>query len=85
MIEMIADTNLVAQNEMSESVNPKRVPLWHKTLLTVEEAAKYTGIGIQKLREISAGDDCRFVVWNGNRRLFKRRLLDEFLEESYSI
>ena len=74
-----------AMNEITEIMNPKRVPLWHKTLLTVEEAAKYTGVGIQKLREISAGDDCRFVVWNGNRRLFKRRLLDEFLEAAYSL
>ena len=74
-----------AMNEITEIMNPKQVPVWHKTLLTVEEAAKYTGIGIQKLRELSAGDDCKFIVWNGSRRMFKRRLLDEFLEEAYSI
>lgn len=27
------------------------VPIWHKTNLTVEEAAAYSGIGSQKLRE----------------------------------
>ena len=29
------------------------VPIWHKTNLTVEEAAAYSGIGSQKLREMS--------------------------------
>ena len=28
------------------------VPIWHKTNLTVEEAAAYSGIGSQKLREM---------------------------------
>ena len=27
------------------------VPIWHKTNLTVEEAAAYSGIGSQKLRD----------------------------------
>ena len=29
----------------------KEVPIWEKTNLTLEEAAAYSGIGINKLRE----------------------------------
>mgnify|MGYP002511160039 FL=1 len=62
-----------------------RVPIWEKVLLTLEEAASYTGIGINKLREISSKEDCSFVIWNGSKRLFKRAKLEEYLEKSYSI
>lgn len=31
----------------------KEVPIWEKSNLTLEEAAAYSGIGINKLREIS--------------------------------
>lgn len=63
----------------------ERVPIWEKVLLTLEEAASYTGIGINKLREISNIEDCSFIIWNGSKRLFKRAKLEEYLEKSYSI
>ena len=31
----------------------KEVPIWEKSNLTLEEAAAYSGIGINKLREIT--------------------------------
>lgn len=37
------------------------VPIWHKAALTLEEAAKYSGIGINKLRDISNEPNCNFV------------------------
>ena len=61
------------------------VPIWEKAYLTLEEASKYTGIGINKLRSISDDEDCPFVLWNGTKRLLKRRKLDEFLDKSFSI
>ena len=54
------------------------VPIWHKTNLTVEEAAAYSGIGSQKLREMSDSEYCPFVLWNGAKRLIKREKLDIF-------
>ena len=63
----------------------EKVPIWEKVLLTLEEAANYTGIGINKLREISNNEDCSFIIWNGSKRLFKRAKLEEYLEKSYSI
>jgi excisionase family DNA binding protein len=53
--------------------------------LTPEEAAAYSGIGINKLRDLSNREDCEFVLWVGSKRLIKRRLLDEFLERCFSI
>ena len=61
------------------------VPLLEKTNLTVYEAAAYSGIGADKLRELSDREDCEFVLWNGTKRLIKRKKLDEFLERAYSI
>ena len=66
-------------------MNKKEVPIWEKSNLTLEEAAAYSGIGINKLRELSNRDDCEFVLWVGSKRLIKRRLLDQFLERCFSI
>lgn len=63
----------------------EKVPIWEKMLLTLEEAASYTGIGINRLRELSNSEDCNFVIWNGSKRLLKRVKLEEFLNSSYSI
>lgn len=62
-----------------------KVPVWEKLNLTMEEAAVYSNIGINKIREISNGDDCPFVLWVGNKRLIKRRKFDEFVEKQFSI
>lgn len=61
------------------------VPIQEKALLTLEEAAEYTGIGLHKLRELSGDKSCTFILWNGNKRLFKRKKLEEYLADAYSI
>lgn len=61
------------------------VPIWQKSFLTLEEAAAYTGIGINRLRELSNDESCSYVLWVGNRRMLKRRKLDEYLDNAYSV
>lgn len=61
------------------------VPVWEKSNLTLEEAADYSGIGQAKLRELTNDENCPFVLWNGSKRLLKRRKLDEFIDKVYSI
>lgn len=61
------------------------VPIWEKSNLTLEEAAAYFGIGINKLRELTEDEQCPFVIWNGAKRLIKRKKLDEYLDKVYSI
>ena len=63
----------------------KAVPIWEKSNLTLEEAAAYSGIGINKLRELTNDEKCRFVLWVGNKRLITRKLFDEYIERCYSI
>ena len=63
----------------------KDVPIWENINLSLEEAAAYSGIGINKLRDLTNEKDCRFVLWVGNKRLIKRRLFDQFIEQMYSI
>lgn len=63
----------------------KEIPIWEKSNLTLEEAAVYSGIGINKIREISNAKDCDFVLWVGNKRLIKRQRFDQFINRSYSI
>lgn len=62
----------------------KSVPIWEKSNLSMEEAA-YSGIGINKLRSLTNEKDCCFVLWVGVKRLIKRRLFDQFIEQMYSI
>ena len=61
------------------------VPVWEKATLTLEEAAAYSNIGINRLRELSDGDQCPFVLFVGNKRLIKRKQFDAYLAEAYSI
>ena len=63
----------------------KEVPIWEKSNLTLEEAAAYSGIGINKLRDLTSEQNCQFVLWVGSKRLIKRRLFDIFIEQEYSI
>ncbi len=63
----------------------KEVPIWEKSNLTLEEAAAYSGIGINKLREITNDERCKFVLWVGSKRLIKRRLLDQYTDQCHSL
>lgn len=62
-----------------------KVPIWHKVTLNMDEAMAYTGIGRDKLREITNCEDCPFVLWIGNKRLIKRKVFDEYIRKSYSL
>lgn len=63
----------------------KEVPIWQKANLTIEEAAAYSGIGENRIRELTNSDSCPFVLWVGTKRLIKRRKFDEFVESAFSI
>ena len=51
----------------------------------MEEAMAYTGIGRDKLREMTNREDCPFILWNGSKRLIKRQAFDEYILKVYSI
>ena len=58
----------------------RQIPFWEKYLLTIEEAASYFQIGENKLRKLLLQDNY-FAVENGNRKLIKRKLFEQYLDK----
>lgn len=61
------------------------VPIWEKVALTLEEAAAYSNVGINRIREITNNENCPFVLFVGNKRLIKRKPFEKYLEQAFSI
>lgn len=61
------------------------VPTWEKANLTLEEASAYFGIGVNKLRDLTNGEDYQEVLRCGRKRLIKRKKMEAHLEKLYSI
>lgn len=65
--------------------NKCEVPIWIKQNLTLEEAVAYFGIGQTKIKQMTNSEDCPFVLWNGTKRLVKRKKMEEYLDNLYSL
>lgn len=63
----------------------KEVPIWEKSNLTIEEAAAYFNIGVNKLRRLTAKEDCPYVLWVGSKCLIKKACFEEYLRKAFSI
>ena len=63
----------------------KTLSISEKSLLTLEEAAAYTGIGVNRLRQMTDDPECKYVLWIGTKRMIKRKKLDEYLEQVFSV
>lgn len=61
------------------------IPVWEKALLTKEEAAVYSHIGINKLDEMLKLPNCSFVLFVGKKKLIKRKEFEKFLNENVQI
>lgn len=61
------------------------IPIWQKVMLTKEEAAAYSHIGINKLEELLKVPNCPFVLYVGKKKLIKRRAFEAFLTENVEI
>lgn len=59
-------------NEKDETIY--NVPLWEKVMLTIDEAAAYTGVGSRKIRQLTDNERCPFVfTYLPNKFLETRR------------
>ena len=67
------------------SNNKLDVPIWEKLMLTKEEAAAYSHVGINKLEELLKIPNCPFVLYVGKKKLIKRREFEKFLAENIEI
>ena len=82
---MTLTNNEAIEQLMTVLRNDDSVPLWQKSNLTLDEAAVYSGIGKNRIRQLSDDENCEFVLWVGTKRLIKRKQFDEFISKQYSI
>lgn len=75
----------ILQNNENTARPRNEVPISKKAFLTVREAAAYFNIGEKKLRELTNGDRCPFVLYCGTKRLIKREKFKDFLDRQFSV
>ena len=61
------------------------IPIWNKVMLTKEEAAAYSHIGINKLEELLKIPNCPFFLYVGKKKLIKRAEFERYLLENIEI
>lgn len=61
------------------------VPIPQKLLLTVEEAAEYSNIGICKINELAKEPMCNFVLYVGRKKLIKRKEFEKYICSTVEI
>lgn len=66
-----------------EQIN--EVKISEKVLLTIVEANAYSGIGLNKLRELTNDPRCPFVFYVGKRKMIKRKAFEAFLDSEIEI
>ena len=78
------DNDVLAYRVLLEK-RKENAPFWEKKVLTVEEAAEYTGIGRTKIRQIIMKGDCPFAVTNGVQVCVIRDKFFDYLDKQFSI
>jgi len=71
----------VVQND----VDVENCQLCERYALTIQEASRYTGIGINKIRELCNDVRCTFVINVGTKKLIKRKIFEEYLNAKVAI
>lgn len=62
------------------------VPIWEKLNLSVEEAAAYSNIGINKINDMLKEPSCPFVLYIGKgKRVIKRKEFEKYLEKKREV
>ena len=61
------------------------IPVWKKTTLTINEAAIYSNIGINKISSMLKAPNCPFVLYVGNKKLVKREAFEKYLNSKLII
>lgn len=77
--------NIKIKIKRSEYQMEKKVPIWEKLNITIEEAAEYSNVGICKLQELTKRPNCPFVLYVGKKKLIKREAFEEFIKSSIEL
>lgn len=76
--------NIKSKAERSEDMTT--VPIWEKVTLTVEEAAEYSNIGVNRINDMLKEPGCTFVLNVGKgKRLVKRKEFEKYIQKSNEI
>ena len=67
------------------AVPENKVPIWNKINLTIEEAAEYSNIGINKIRELTKDPRNTFSLKIGNKTLIKRKAFENYIENKIEL
>lgn len=62
-----------------------KVEIKDKVLLSINESAEYSNIGVNKLNEMLRKPNCPFVLFVGTKKLVKRKAFEEFLAKTLII
>lgn len=61
------------------------VPIWEKACMTIEEAAAYSNIGINKIDELAKTPSCPFVLYIGRKKLIKRKEFEKYISNNIEL
>ena len=67
------------------SLKDNDIPIWKKANLTINEAAVYSNIGINRIDRMLRTPNCPFVLFVGSKKLVKRKAFEEYLDSVLSI
>ncbi len=71
--------------ERSDLDMKNRVPIWEKINISIEEAAEYSNIGINKLYEMTNEPSCPFVLYVGQKKVIKRKEFERYMERATRV
>ncbi|MBR6366439.1 MAG: DNA-binding protein [Firmicutes bacterium] len=75
----------MGEQENGRSRESGKLPIDRKLLLSIQEAAEYSNIGINKTNTLLRAPNCPFVLFVGNKKLVKRKEFEEFIETKLVI
>ena len=68
------------ESMMEQEKKSLEVPIWHKSCLTIKEAAAYSNIGEHSIKELIATGKTDFSFNVGKKLLINRELFDEYIK-----
>lgn len=63
----------------------KKVPIYHKCNLTIQEAIEYSNIGETTIRKLLKMKGCPFLLKIGNKQLIKRKEFEKYLDSKHYL
>ena len=80
MLRVISEEITAYRRQIDERKND--LPLWERKVLTCDEAAAYSGIGIRRLRKMALAKGCPFAIANGTQILIAREKFDAYMDKA---